>query len=123
MESETPKNATYSETAEVVDTECEGVFEHKEINWVFCIEDWSSQGHGIETENRFYYSIFSFSAQLILPFIVISISYFMVYQRLKSQDAIRQRILGSEDRIQRENNRSARRTKLLVTISMVYLVS
>ena len=118
-------NMSYYTTPEVEENnkECEGLSEHEDTSWVFCIENWSTQGEAVETGNRLYYSMFSFSFQLIAPFIIISISYFLVYRRLKRQAMIRQRILGSEERVQRENNRATRRNKYLVTISLVFLIA
>ena len=118
-------NMSYFMTPEVEknNAECEGVSDHEDASWVLCIENWSTQVEAVETGNRLYYSMFSFSFQTIAPFIIISISYFLVFRKLKRQAMVRQRILGSEERVQRENNRATRRHKHLVAISLVFLIA
>ena len=62
-------------------------------------------------------------AQVIVPFFVISFCYYSVYKRLQRQSTIQKRVLKTEERIRKENNRNKRRNKVLLTISLVYLIT
>ena len=88
----------------------------------FVIDDWPTTDDW--TGNmRLYYSIMSLIAQSILPFFVISYCYYSVYKRLKRQAAIQNRVLITEAAIRRRNEREKKRNKLLMTISLVYLIT
>ena len=92
---------------------------------VFCIEEWPFSEESLDPFNRIYYSYFTLTFQLIVPLVVISISYLSIYLKLKKHSVIRQRFLvyKGEQKIQEENRRSKRRNKLMVAISLVYLGS
>ena len=83
----------------------------------FVLDDWPISAQNI----RLYYSIFSIITQLIVPFLVISISYYSVYKRLARQAEIQRRVARTEAALKKENQRNKRRNKLLATISLVYL--
>ena len=89
----------------------------------FCMNDWPINGTTQKSNLRFYYSIFSLCAQLIVPFLVISIAYFAVYRRLKKRAIIQSRVFGTHERVRKKNNRNKRRNKLLTTISLVFLIA
>ena len=86
----------------------------------FLVDEWPNSWAG---NTRLYYSIFSMLAQLVIPFFVISVCYYSVYKRLQRQANIQKRVLTTEERIRKENNRNKRRNKVLLTISLVYLVT
>ena len=92
---------------------------------VFCIEQWPFTEETLDPFQRVYYSYFTFTIQLILPFIVISVSYLSIYLKLQKHSVVRQRLLvcKGEQKIQDENRRNKRRNKLMVAISLVYLGS
>ena len=85
-----------------------------------CVRNSKNPRHA---QPRLYYSIFSMLAQLVIPFFVISVCYYSVYKRLQRQANIQKRVLTTEERIRKENNRNKRRNKVLLTISLVYLVT
>ena len=88
----------------------------------FLIDDWPDENSW--TGNmRFYYSMFSIFAQLVVPFFVISFCYYSIYKRLQIQGNIQKRVLSTEERIRKETRRKQRRNKLLATISLVYLIT
>ena len=67
--------------------------------------------------------IMSLIAQSILPFFVISYCYYSVYKRLKRQATVQLRVLVTEAATRRRNEREKKRNKLLMTISLVYLIT
>ena len=89
---------------------------------MFLVDEWPKETTWAG-KTRLYYSIFSMFAQLIVPFFVISFCYYSVYKRLQRQATIQQRVLKTEERIRKENNRNKRRNKVLLTISLVYLIT
>ena len=105
------------------------IFSHEDwLHVIYCIEDWPfKMGHELKPMDRLYYSLFSLVFQLIIPCIVISVSYFLIYQRLNEHSATRERLLsvqhGNNERIEREQSRSKRRNKLMAIISSIYLIS
>ena len=106
--------------------ECKNFDEHGWSHVVFCVEDWPVTNEHLDLMGRFYFSLFSFITQLLMPFIIISICHFSIYRRLQKQTIIRKRILfnnSNEEKLQRDNNRYKRRNKLLLVISLVHLVS
>jgi neuropeptide Y receptor len=88
----------------------------------FVIDEWTI-AEGWLKESRLYYSIFSILAQLIIPFFVISVSYYSVSKRLQKQAEIQTRVMRTDQRLRKENERNKKRNKLLVTISLVYLLT
>ena len=92
---------------------------------IFCIEEWSFGEEGLDPFSRIYYSYFTFTIQLIVPFVVISVSYLSIYLKLQKHSIVRKRLLvcKGEQNIQEENHRNKRRNKLMIAISLVYLVS
>ena len=112
-----------------INSECKGDEDFVEEDWshvTYCIEDWPfNTENDLEPMNRLYYSIFSLTFQLIIPGIVISLSYFLIYRKLQKQSITRRRMLQNQntERIERENNRSKRRNKLMAIISTIFLIS
>ena len=92
---------------------------------VYCIEEWPFSVESLDPYSRVYYSYFTFAFQLIIPFVVISISYFSIYLKLQRHSVVRQKLMkgSTEQRIQEDNLRSKRRNKLMLAISLVYLCS
>ena len=92
---------------------------------VYCIDEWPFSVESLDPYSRVYYSYFTFAIQLIIPFVVISISYFSIYIKLQKHSLVRQRLLisSTEQKIQDDNRRSKRRNKLMLSISLVYLIS
>ena len=92
---------------------------------VYCIEEWPFSVESLDPYSRVYYSYFTIGIQLIIPFVVISISYFSIYIKLQKHSLVRQRLLisSTEQKIQDDNRRSKRRNKLMLSISLVYLCS
>ena len=88
----------------------------------FVIDDWKIAEDCIK-KIRLYYSIFSIFAQLIFPFFVISVCYYSVSKRLQKQAEIQTRVMRTDQRLKKENERNKKRNKLLVTISLVYLIT
>ena len=74
---------------------------------------------------KLYYTIFSFVLQLVIPLIMISICYFLVYCKLREQSNMRNSLLNFyvSERLQKAENRCRKRNKHLVVISVVYLAS
>ena len=99
--------------------------DHEEVNLLqisFVVDDWPSADDW--TGNvRLYFSIMSLVAQSILPFFVISYCYYSVYKRLKRKSSIQSRVLITAEARRRRNEREKRRNKLLMTISLVYLIT
>jgi hypothetical protein len=99
------------------------------LDVIYCIEDWpfesglAEQGYPMD---RLYYSLFSLFFQLIIPGIIISVSYFLIYRKLRNQSIARERMLGGNrntERIEREHARSKRRNKMLAIMSLLFLIS
>ena len=95
------------------------------IHVVYCIEEWPFNEESLDPYSRVYYSYFTFAFQLIIPFVVISISYFSIYLKLQRHSVVRQKMMiyNTEQKIQEDNQRSKRRNKLMLSISLVYLCS
>ena len=92
---------------------------------VYCIEEWPFSLESLDPYSRVYYSYFTFAFQLIIPFVVISISYFSIYLKLQRHAVVRQKLMicSTEQKIQEDNLRSKRRNKLMLAISLIYLCS
>ena len=105
--------------------ECEDLDEDGWLHVTFCIEDWPFGKEHLDPISRLYYSSFCFTTQLLIPFLIISISYFSIYRRLQKQSINRQRMLSSRngEKLRRDNIRCKRRNIQMGVISLVYLVS
>ena len=99
------------------------------LHVMYCIEDWpfysgrEDQGYHMD---RLYYSLFSLLFQLIIPGVVISVSYFLIYRKLRNQSISREQIMGENrnaERIEREHARYKRRNKMLATMALLFLTS
>ena len=92
---------------------------------VYCIEEWPFSLESLDPHSRIYYSYFTFAFQLIIPFIVISISHLSIYLKLQRHSVVRQKLMmySTEQKVQKDNLRSKRRNKLMLAISLVYLCS
>ena len=109
-------------TSENEDTSCQ---EHNDLNLSyvsFITDDWTTADQWLHN-SRFWYSIFSIVTQLIIPFFIISFCYYFVSRRLKKQTEIQRRVIITSMRMRKENERNKRRNRLLVTISLVYLLT
>ena len=124
-------NETINDTIDMGSPECteEEKFEDEDwFNVVYCIEDWPFEEGPTKDSpmDRVYYSLFSLFFQLIIPGIIISVSYFLIYQRLRRQSITRERMMSenrSSERLEREHQRSKRRNKMLAIMSLIFLIS
>ena len=120
-----------NDTIEDTSLECNEDEKFDDEDWfhvLYCIEDWPFDEGPTEASpmDRVYYSLFSLIFQLIIPGIVISVSYFLIYQKLRHQSLSRQRMMSENrntERIERENQRSKRRNKMLAIMSLIFLIS
>ena len=89
---------------------------------IYCVEDWEFGGQSYDPVNRIYYSLFSLTVQYSIPFISISILYFLVYMKLRKLSNIRSNMIdrATEDAQRRSNKRDKRINTMLITISMVF---
>ena len=112
-------------TQENYTNDCRQYDENGWTHVVYCIEEWPFSVESLDPYSRVYYSYFTFAFQLIIPFVVISISYFSIYLKLQRHSVVRQKmmIFSTEQKIQEDNLRSKRRNKLMLSISLVYLCS
>ena len=92
---------------------------------VFCIEDWPFGEDSLDAYGRLYYTLLTFSIQLVVPLIVISFCYFRIYSKLSKQDIVRRSLLNLHDaaRLRRTEIRCKRRNQKMLAISLVYLIS
>ena len=88
----------------------------------FVADDWTI-GDALLQKSRLCYSIFSLFTQLIIPFVVISVCYYGVSKQLQKQTEIQRRTIRTNQRLRKEIERNKRRNKLLVTISLLYLIT
>ena len=103
---------------------CEEIEDDGKDDWthvVYCAEDWR-ESYDSTTLNRVYYSLFSLTVQCLIPFITISILYFMVYLKLRNLSAVRSSMvsLSAQEARRRDNKREKRTNRMLITISMVF---
>ena len=106
---------------------CDEIEDDGKDDWnhvVYCAEDWEVGGHTYDstTLDRVYYSLFSLTVQCSIPFITISILYFMVYIKLRNLSATRSSMmsLSAQEARRRDNKREKRTNRMLITISMVF---
>ena len=120
-----------NDTIEDTSLECNEDEKFDDEDWfhvLYCIEDWPFDEGPSEASplDRVYYSLFSLIFQFIIPGIVISVSYFLIYQKLRHQSHSRQRLMSENrntERIERENQRSKRRNKRMAIMSLIFLIS
>ena len=127
LSNQTNQSANSSYLREIVATDNDSISIYKQniedfYSITFLVDEWPNE-NSLAGNPRLYYSIFSMLAQLIAPFFVISFCYYSVYKRLQRQSAIQKRVLRTEERIRKENDRNKRRNKVLLTISLVYLIT
>ncbi|XP_022671227.1 neuropeptide F receptor-like isoform X2 [Varroa jacobsoni] len=81
----------------------------------YCIENWPHE------RGRFYYSIFTLVFQYMLPIIIVSLAYASICRKLQCRMAS----TGSklEDKLLRERRRVQRTNKLLISITVVFILS
>ena len=117
-----PKMSEYRQDTE----RCEGVDDDGKEDWmddvVYCVEDWEFGGQSHTPVNRIYYSLFSLTAQYSIPFITISILYFLVYLKLRKLSAVRHNMMSvaAHEARRRDNKRERRTNRMLITISIVF---
>ena len=117
--------ATTGRSEEERNDDCRNLDKNGWDNVIFCVEDWPFGEQRFDQLSRLYYTIFSFVLQLVIPLIMISICYLLVYCKLREQSNIRNSLLNFyvSERLQKAENRCRRRNKHLVVISVVYLAS
>ena len=118
-------NSSYLREEVAPDNDTSSIYKQNIENFysiTFLVDEWPNE-NSWAGNTRLYYSILSMLAQLIAPFFVISFCYYSVYKRLQRQSAIQKRVLRTEERIRKENDRNKRRNKVLLTISLVYLIT
>ena len=118
-------NSSYPREVVASDNDTSSIYKQniEDFNSItFLVDEWPNE-NSWAGNTRLYYSILSMLAQLIAPFFVISFCYYSVYKRLQRQSAIQKRVLRTEERIRKENDRNKRRNKVLLTISLVYLIT
>ena len=108
-----------------------------EYDWshvAYCIEDWPfNQENDLVPTTRVYYSLFSLIFQLIIPGVIISCSYFLIYLKLHKPSITRRRstilsLIGftqdqDDEHIEYEMDQSKQRNKRMAVISMIFVVS
>ena len=91
---------------------------------IFCVEDWPFSDAHMDPTGRLYYTWISFSLQLVLPLIVISVCYLSIYCKLKRQWVVRRSLLIHDTtKLQNDDTRCKRRNKQMLIICLVYLIS
>ena len=86
-----------------------------------CAVDWPFYDN---FESRVYYSVFCLVVQLVIPSIVISVSYFRVSHCLQNQLHKRQRLARvSQEAIEKENYQTKWRNNMMTAHCMLFLVS
>ena len=92
---------------------------------MFCLEDWPFSQDRFDPSGRLYYTWLSFSIQLVIPLIVITVCYSSIYFKLKRQDSLRRSLIicQNAERQHNEDNRCKRRNRQMIIISLVYLIS
>ena len=106
-------------------TDDDNTCEDNKQDWshvIYCVEDWEFGGQSYDPVNRIYYSLFSLTVQYSIPFISISILYFLVYMKLRKLSNIRSSMIdmATDDAQRRNNQRDKRINTMLITISMVF---
>ena len=109
---------------ELID-ECPELDENGWDHVIFCIEDWPFGEQNFDIIERLYYTVFSFILQFVIPLVVISMCYLMVYCQLRKQSFVRRSLhsWNVTERLQMEENRRKRRNKHLAVISIFYLIA
>ena len=109
---------------ELID-ECPELDESGWDHVIFCVEDWPFGEQNFDIIERLYYTVFSFILQFVIPLVVISICYLMVYCQLRKQSFVRRSLhsWNVTERLQMEENRRKRRNKHLAVISIFYLIA
>ena len=89
---------------------------------IYCAEDWEFGGEVHNPVNRIYYSIFQLTVQYCIPFITISVLYFLVYLKLRNVSVVRSHMQTqtAQDARHRDNKREKKTNRMLITISMVF---
>ena len=124
-ESEYPnKTHGYDQEEGPVD-ECKHLDEHGWSHVVFCVEEWPFGADSLDGNGRLYYTLITFSLQLVVPLILISFCYFRIYCKLSKQEIVRRSLLNLHDaeRLRRTEMRCKRRNQKMLAISLVYLIS
>ena len=109
---------------ELID-ECPELDENGWDHVIFCMEDWPFGEQNYDIIERLYYTVFSFILQFVIPLVVISICYLMVYCQLRKQSFVRRSLhsWNVTERLQMEEIRRKRRNKHLAVISIFYLIA
>ena len=124
-------NDIINTTIKPFSSECDEdeIFEDRDwFDVIYCVEDWPFETGPTEASpmDRVYYSLFSLIFQLIIPGVVITVSYFLIYRKLRQQSRNRARMMNENrnaERMERERQRSKRRNKMLAIMSLIFLIS
>ena len=89
---------------------------------IYCAEDWEFGGEVHNPVNRIYYSIFQLTVQYCIPFITISVLYFLVYLKLRNVSVVRSHMQTqtAQEARHRDNKREKKTNRMLITISIVF---
>ena len=114
----------YGEEEEYED-DCKHLDENGWSHVMFCLEDWPFGQDHFDPSGRIYYTWLSFSIQLVIPLIVITVCYSSIYYKLKRQDILRRSLIICQDAVRQHNEdkRCKRRNRQMIIISLVYLIS
>ncbi|XP_003741868.1 neuropeptide F receptor [Galendromus occidentalis] len=81
----------------------------------FCVERWPVESGG------FYYSLFTMVFQYMLPILIVSVAYLSIYRKLRDRIAAKGSQL--EEKLLRERRRVQRTNKLLISITVIFILS
>ena len=92
---------------------------------IYCVEDWPFGRQRFEKRDRLMYSIVSFILQLIVPLVVSSFFYCLVYIKLREQSSFRRSSSNWDlnERWQNQEIKRLRKNKFMALISVTYLLT
>lgn len=107
--------------SEISNDECNDKYDL--ANTKFCLEDWSYTT--LSTKYRMYYLIFILMFQLLIPGLLISICYWLIYRKLKMKSLNNKRMISHRADIatQNEDNRSKQRNIRMASTSLAFFGS
>ena len=110
--------------SEVID-DCTDQDENGWDHVIYCVEDWPFGQQRFEKRDRLMYSIVSFILQLIVPLVVSSFFYCLVYIKLREQSSFRRSSSNWDlnERWQNQEIKRLRKNKIMALISVTYLLT
>ena len=110
--------------SEVID-DCTDQDENGWDHVIYCVEDWPFGQQRFEKRDRLMYSIVSFILQLIVPLVVSSFFYCLVYIKLREQSSFRRSSSNWDlnERWQNQEIKRLRKNKFMALISVTYLLT